>query len=330
MNRRNLLKSALGFATLGGVSALNPLYANTGMGFKASPMYYVPSIKVASRCYYLLAEDSEPSPENQAFFNNPGFIVTSEGVVVVDTGSSVQIGEMLIRQIKKVTDKSVIMVINTHYHGDHFLGNHAFVDAYPEVEIYSHQATIDNLKSGGSDFWYGFMQKHSNSSISGTVITLPTKVFKGGEEIKLGDTTLKIHYFGHAHTEADLVVEVVEDKTTFLGDMAMRRVANMADGSFLGTIEAMKQARALGSAHYILGHGPSDDVSICVDMQTFFETIYNNVLKYYDEGLSDFEIKPKILEKPFMRDVASKWPGFDATIGNFISLAVIEVEENMF
>ncbi len=330
MNRRDVLKSALGFVSLGGLSALNPLYASNEMEFKAQPMYDVPSIKVASRCYYLLAEDPEPSPANKGFFNNPGFVVTSEGVVVVDTGSSVQIGEMMIRQIKKITDMPVIMVINTHYHGDHFLGNHAFVDAYPDVDIYAHQATIDNLKAGGGVFWYGFMQRASNNAITGTVVTLPTKTFKGGEEIKLGDTTLKIHQFGHSHTEADLFVEVAEDKTLFLGDAAMRRVANMADGSFLGTIEAMKQIKALGFEYHILGHGPSDDVSIVVDMQTFFETLYNSVLKYYDEGLSDFEMKPKIVAKPFMKEVASHWPGFDSTIGNFISLAVIEVEKNLF
>lgn len=330
MKRRDLLKSALGVAVLGGFSALKPLYANSEMDFKAEPMYDVPSFKVADRSHYILAKDPEPSPENHAFFNNPGFIVTSKGVVVVDTGSSVQIGEMVIRQIKKVTDKPVIMVINTHYHGDHFLGNHAFVEAYPGVEIYAHQATIDQIKGGSGEFWYNFMQSNSNNSISGTVVAAPTKVLKGGETFKLGDTTLKIHQFGKAHTEADLIVEVVEDKVAFLGDTAMRRVANMADGSFPGTIETMKKAKALGCKHYVLGHGPHDSVAICEDMQAFCENIYDSAMVYYDEGLSDFEMKPKILEQPFMKDVASKWPGYDRTIGNFIALSVAEVEANLF
>lgn len=330
MKRRELLKSAFGLtAGLVGMSALKPLYAEE-LTIKADPMFDVPATKVSDRCYYILAKDPEPSPENHAFFNNPGFIVTSEGVVVVDTGSSVQIGEMVIRQIKKVTDKPVIMVINTHYHGDHFLGNHAFVEAYPKVDIYSHPATIQNIKAGGGEFWYGFMQRNSNNGISGTVITLPTKTFNGGETVKLGDTTLKIHQFGRAHTESDLIVEVVEDKVAFLGDTAMRRVANMADGSFVGTVEAMKQARALGCNHYIPGHGPHDNASLCEDMQQFCEVIYENAAKYYDEGLSDFEMKPKIMEVPFMKDVASQWPGYESTLGKFIATAVAEVEKNMF
>lgn len=331
MKRRDLLKSALGLtAGLSGLSAIKPLYANDDLTIKADPMYDVPSTQVTKRCHYIFAEDPEPSADNHAFFNNPGFVVTSKGVVVVDTGSSVQIGEMVIRQIKKVTDKPVVMVINTHYHGDHFLGNHAFVEAYPDVEIYAHPATITNIKSGGGEFWFNFMQRNSNNAISGTIMTPPTKTFKGGEEVKMGDTTIRIHQFGQAHTEADLIVEVVEDKVAFLGDTAMRRVANMADGSFLGTIETMKKSKALGCEHFILGHGPHDTAAICDDMQTFCENIYNNAAVYYDEGMSDFEMKPKILAQPFMKDVASKWPGFDSTIGNFISLAVQEVENNMF
>ncbi|HHT00478.1 MAG TPA: MBL fold metallo-hydrolase [Thiomicrospira sp.] len=331
MKRREFMKSAVGFsAGLIGMSALKPLYADNEMEFRAEPMYDVTPTKVTDKVYYFLAKDPEPSPSNHAFFNNPGFVITSEGVVVVDTGSSVQIGEMLIRQIKKITDKPVVKVINTHYHGDHFLGNHAFIEAYPDVEIYAHQATIDKIKSGAGQFWFDFMQRNSNNGITGTVVTLPTKTFAGGETLKLGDTTLKIHQFGKAHTEADLIVEAVEDSVAFLGDTAMRRVANISDGSFPGTIETMKKARELGVKQYVLGHGPHDDVSICNDMQSFCENIYDNAMKYYDEGLSDFEMKPKIMAEPFMKNVASKWPGYEGTIGTFVSIAVVEAEANMF
>ncbi|GKT11043.1 MAG: hypothetical protein ISEC1_P0006 [Thiomicrorhabdus sp.] len=261
------------------------------------PMYDVAATKVIDSCYYILAKDPEPMPENYAFFNNPGFIVTSVGVVV-DTGSSVQIGEMVLRQIKKATDQPVIMVINTHYHGDHFLGNHDFVEAYPQADIYSHPAMIQNIKSGGGDFWLSFMQRNSDDGISGTIISLLNKTLNGGEVLKVGDT-------------------------------AMRRVANMVDGSFPGTIEVMKKAQALRCDHYIVGHALHDNASVCKDMQSFCENIYDSAVIYCEEGLSDFEMKPKILAQPFMKDVASHWPGFDKTVGVFIATAVAEVEENM-
>jgi glyoxylase-like metal-dependent hydrolase (beta-lactamase superfamily II) len=329
MKRRELLKSAFGVsAGLVGMSAWRPLYA--AEEFEADPMFDVTPTKVTDKTYYFLATDPEPSADNRAFFNNPGFIITSKGVVVVDTGSSVQIGRMLIKQIKKITDKPVVAVINTHYHGDHFLGNHAFVEAFPDVDIYAHPATIEKTQGGDGKFWYDFMQRNSNNSITGTVVTPPNKKVMGGETMDMGDVTIKIHQFGKAHTETDLIVEAVEEKTAFLGDTAMRRVANMADGSFPGTIETMNKAKALGCEHFVLGHGPHDTNAICDDMRVFCENIYESAMKYYDEGLSDFEMKPKIMEQPFMKDVASKWPGYDRTIGNFISLAVAEAEANMF
>jgi len=41
-------------------------------------------------------------------------------------------------------------------------------------------------------------------------------------------------------------------------------------------------------------------------------------------------MKPKIMAEPFMKNVASKWPGYEGTIGTFVSIAVVEAEANMF
>lgn len=332
MKRRDLLKSALGLSVgLVGMSALNPLYANDNLeGFRGPDVPDVEAIKVGSRSYTIPALGSVPTPDNFGMFSNPGFIVTSDGVVVVDTGSSVQIGEMILRQIKKVTDKPVIKVINTHFHGDHWLGNHAFVAAYPNVDIYSHQLCIDNLKAGGDKFWFDFMQSNTNNKITGTVVSLPNNTLKGGEVIKLGDTTLKIHHFGKMHTDSDLAVQVVEDSTIYTGDMVMRRVANMEDGSYVGTINGLQKMIDMKLTHYIPMHGTPDSVKLLEEGKEFMETIYNETAKYYDEGLSDFEMKPKIMAEPFMKNVASQWPGYESAIGKFIVVAIAEVENNLF
>ena len=331
MKRRDLLKSALGLtAGLAGMSALNPLYAMEDMEFKGPAVPDVDAVKVSERCYMIPALGPHPTPDNFGMFSNPGFVVTSEGVVVIDTGSSVQIGEMVLRQIKKATDKPVVKVINTHFHGDHWLGNHAFVAANPDVEIMSHPECLNNLKAGADKFWFDFMQQNTNNKITGTVVTLPNKMVNGGEEFTLGDTTFKIHHFGKMHTNSDLAVEVVNDKAIYTGDMVMRRVANMEDGSYLGSIKGLKAMADMNLNHYIPMHGKADSVQLINEGIEFLETIYTNVETMYDEGLSDFEMKPVIMDKPFMKDVASQWPGYESTIGKFIVVAIAEVEKNMF
>lgn len=322
MNRRKFLQTS--FAVCAAMTAPKSVLAAKQV------MYDVPATKVNDRCYYIQAKDPEPSPDNQAFFNNPGFVVTSKGVVVVDTGSSVQIGEMVLRQIRKVTDRPVVAVINTHYHGDHWLGNHAFVESNPVVGIYSHQQTIDRIKNGRGEFWYNFMQRNSDNAITGTIITPPNKSLSGGEVLQFGDTQIKVHQFGKAHTECDLMIEVVESRTVYVGDTAMRRIANIADGSYLGTIQAMDQAIKIGAKSYISGHGKHDDVSLCKDMKHFCEVLYGEVSKHYDNGLTDYEMKEEIIMHPQIRASARQWPGFNESIGKYIAVAVAEVESNLF
>lgn len=331
MKRRDLLKSALGLtAGLAGFTAMKPLYSADDWVVKGPDMPNVPITKVTDRCYYFLAEDGMPSPENQGFFSNPGFIVTSKGVVVMDTGGSVQIGEMLVRQIKTVTDKPVVKIINSHIHGDHWLGNQAFVAAYPDVEIYGHPNIMREVKNGAGEFWIDFMNRNTDNATAGTAVTPPTKEILGGDILKMGDTTIKIHYLGKVHTDSDIALEVVEEKIVFVGDMAMRRVANMADGSYVGSIKAMEELAKMDIKTFIPGHGLHDDVSLITEQKQFFEAIYNTVAEYYDDGLSDFEIKPKIEADPFMQSVGSKWPGYESTLGRFISVAYQEFEANLF
>lgn len=331
MKRRDLFKSAFAAGIgLVGASALRPVYAEEMMEFKGPDVPDVAAVKVTEHCYTIPAMGPHPTPDNFGMFSNPGFVVTNEGVVVIDTGSSLQIGEMILRQIKKITDKPVVKVINTHFHGDHWLGNHAFVNANPNVEIYAHQKCIDNLKGGQDKFWFDFMQTNTNNKITGTVITMPNKTFAGGEEFEVGGVKFKIHHFGKVHTVSDIAVEVVTDKTMYMGDMVMRRVANMEDGSFRGSVDALGQIAAMDIKTFIPMHGTPDDVKLINEGKEFLETIYTQVGVLYDEGLSDFEMKPKIMEMDFMKNVASQWPGYEDTIGKFIVVAIKEVEQAMF
>ena len=72
--------------------------------------------QVATDLYFLYDYDS----------SNAGFLITDEGVLVIDTRQHPRDGQDLIDRIRKITDKPIKWVINTHFHGDHFLGNPPF------------------------------------------------------------------------------------------------------------------------------------------------------------------------------------------------------------
>ncbi len=83
-------------------------------------------------------------------FGNGAFIVGQEGVLVVDTQARPSWARELIKEIAKVTDKPVRYVVNTHWHGDHTLGNQAYLAEFGAgVEFIAQTNTRDDLINKG-------------------------------------------------------------------------------------------------------------------------------------------------------------------------------------
>ena len=101
-----------------------------------------PLTKIAPHTYVIHGPLDYPSVENQGFMNNPGFVITKNGVVVIDPGSSLQAGRMFLKQMRRVTKLPVTHVFNTHVHGDHWLANQAIIEAFPKAELIGHPEMI--------------------------------------------------------------------------------------------------------------------------------------------------------------------------------------------
>ncbi|MGB5454671.1 MAG: MBL fold metallo-hydrolase, partial [Gammaproteobacteria bacterium] len=68
--------------------------------------------KISSHVYVIHGPLELPNETNEGFMNNPAFIITDDGVVVIDPGSSLHTGNMLLREVRKVTDLPVIAVFD--------------------------------------------------------------------------------------------------------------------------------------------------------------------------------------------------------------------------
>jgi glyoxylase-like metal-dependent hydrolase (beta-lactamase superfamily II) len=258
---------------------------------------------------------------------NITFVNSAKGLIVVDSGASVQIGEMAIRQLQKTLRKPVIALINTHYHGDHWLGNDAFAAAYKGLPIYAHPGTIKEIQGVQGNLWRTLMEQWTNQATMGTRIVPPSLALEHGNELSFGDLTLRIHHYGKAHTPYDLCVEVVEDKLTCVGDVAMdRRIANMDDGSYVGTFstydELQKNAR---STIWLPGHG-EPGANVLQWNRELFEGIYRSCEHAVKEGLPLEEAKALVLKDPRVVSRTRDTKGFEANIGKYVSLAYLEAE----
>ncbi len=286
--------------------------------------------KVADNVYVVHGTRSMPNKGNKGFISNSGFVVSDEGVVIIDTGGSLQIGEMLLQKIGEVTDKPVIAVFNTHIHGDHWMGNAAIRKAWPEARIYAHERAIERLQSGEAEQWLDIFMRSTDGAIEGTQIVLPDNALKGGESIEAAGNTFRIHHTGKAHTDSDIMIEYPERKTLFAGDIVVYGStvsgARPQDFSATGQITAVEHALGLPVDIYVPGHGPTGGREIPEATKRFLEILYQSVQRYYDEGLADFEMRDQVVEE---LSEFSDWSGFDQ-IGRLISYVYQQVEAAEF
>ncbi|MBT3238630.1 MAG: MBL fold metallo-hydrolase [Rhodospirillaceae bacterium] len=297
----------------------------------ATDIRKMPLVKVAPSTYVIHGMQALPSDDNKGFINNPGFVVTDKGVIVIDPGSNTQVGDILLDHVKKTTDKPVVAVLNTHVHGDHWLGNHAVAKAYPGVPIYAHEKAIERLASGEDKDWMDLFKNVAPEAMKGTEIVIPDNGLKGGETLTLGGADFVILYpVEQAHTDTDIYIEIPSQKAIFLGDIVMnkRTLGNrVQEASFSGIEKATQLALDRpGIEYFIPGHGNSGGREVVENALKFISTLRASVKKYYDDGLADFEMRDKVLAdlKEF-----KDWNGFDE-LGRAISFLYLEVEAEDF
>jgi glyoxylase-like metal-dependent hydrolase (beta-lactamase superfamily II) len=128
---------------------------------------------------------------------NSMFIVTGEGVIVVDAPPT--IGDKIFNAISEVTNESVKYLIYSHAHKDHIGGAHVF---QPGIEIVAQNHTLNFLKMANND----------------TERPLPTQIFTNETTITLGNSTVELAYGGPYHQDGNIFVYVPQDKTLMVVD----------------------------------------------------------------------------------------------------------------
>lgn len=150
-----------------------------------------------------------------------GFIITSEGVVVVNTTNTPFHARELLFEIRQRTDQPVKYVIDTDARGDHMLGNEVFVDLKAEIvsstatraalERY-HQDLLSRMEAEGEQ---GFRMQER---MRGIHFTLPQQTFDDRITFMLGGREIRLVSPGGGPAPGDLAVLVPQAKAAFLGD----------------------------------------------------------------------------------------------------------------
>ena len=174
--------------------------------------------QIAPEVYAVIGATEDFDTKNGGNIVNTAFIVGSDGVVVIDSGPSLRYGQQLRQAIAQVTDKPVALVINTHHHPDHFLGNQAFAD----VAIGALAETRTAIGAEGNAFAEN-LYRMSGSWMKGTEVLAPNRTLSAGALAVAGRRLRLLAFDGH--TGADLAIFDEASGVLFAGDLVFNQRA---------------------------------------------------------------------------------------------------------
>lgn len=191
---------------------------------------------------------------------NNVFIINDEDVVVVDANGAPSITREVLAALRKITNKPVRYVINTHYHDDHIRGNQVYREAFPGVEFIGSAFSLEYLPNQGAVNRKNFLEGapgfandirgflKTNKSLLGGELSdeerasmtsdlklidlvlsegviaqtiLPTLTIQDRLTLHRGNRVIEILQPGNGHTGGDLVVHLPKDGIVITGDLVV-------------------------------------------------------------------------------------------------------------
>jgi glyoxylase-like metal-dependent hydrolase (beta-lactamase superfamily II) len=222
---------------------------------------------VSPSAWYVEGLSALGSAANQNFISNAGFVVTPQGVVVIDALGSPALATQLLAQIRKVTPLPVTHVIVTHYHADHIYGLQVFKEQ--GAKIIAHQAAREYLNSDTARLRLQASREELAPWIDERTHLVPADEWLSGDsEMVLGGMRLVMRAVGPSHTPEDLVVYLPAEQVLFAGDLVFRgRIPFVGQADSGQWIKALDSLLGMATKVIVPGHGPVSTAAR-EDMQT--------------------------------------------------------------
>ena len=238
-------------------------WAATG---QAQPAQTLTPIQLSHAVWYVQGMSALGSSANQNFISNAAFIVTTQGVVVIDALGSPALARQLVAAIRQVTPQPVSHVIVTHYHADHIYGLQVFKAL--GARILAHRAARSYLNSDTARLRLQASRQELAPWIdASTELVDADQWLDADHELLLGGLRLQLRHMGPAHTPEDLVVYLPQERVLLAGDLVFRaRIPFVGQADSRRWIQALDNLLALDARLIVPGHGPVSE-SAREDMQ---------------------------------------------------------------
>ncbi len=247
--------------------------------------------QVAPALYFLFDFDS----------SNAVVLTTDDGVLVIDTRQHPRDGQDLIDRIRKITDKPIKWVINSHFHGDHHLGNPPF-KALGATFVAQDETAALMRKTWPKEIVRRqafFKQRHFDPAE--VKLVLPDVTFDRRMTIHLGGREVDLMYFGPGQNPGDTFVLFPEARTLFTpGAFAKHGMPNM---TFTPSVQSWialldKVAHMDGVDRILPAHGDVASRADVPELAAMLADEYATVKAAVDKGMNvDEAVKTLTLDR---------------------------------
>jgi glyoxylase-like metal-dependent hydrolase (beta-lactamase superfamily II) len=216
--------------------------------------------QVSDDAYAVVGPFGNRSPENLGNNATFGFVVTDEGVVLIDSGGSHQGAAVIEALIRQVTDQPVKVVINSGGQDHRWLGNGYFKQR--GARVVASAAAVADQRARVEEQMFMLHNLVGAQGMAGTEPAYADETFDESMTFTLGGTHFELRMVGPAHTPGDSLVWLPEKRVVFSGDVVYvgRMLGVMPHSKSSHWIEAFEAMAALNPVTVVPGHGPATDL----------------------------------------------------------------------
>ncbi len=280
--------------------------------------------QVTDNVYALVGQRGPMSKWNFGTNATFGVIVTEQGVVLIDSGASDKAARYIHKNIKKITDKPIVLVINTGSEDLRWLGNGYFKSL--GAKIITSRKTLEHQKQRASELLSRLDEYIFPEFSIGTTAVYADDIFDNEKTITLGNTKLELKYFGPSYMPGDFIVWLPDQETVFSGDVISteRMLAVSLESKTASWIQVFEEIEKLNPNHVVPGHGHATNIKKTrADTYDFLKLLRQSVKTFMD---NDGQIEDVSTLKEYPLSPYERLIGYDMLLGRNALHVYMEME----
>ena len=211
-------------------------------------------------------------------------VVSTDGVLVFDSNGTPAASAAVLAEIRKLTDKPVRYVVNSHWHWDHWYGTETYLNAFPDVRIVTHEKNrammtgpaIEFNRPGLETQLPGYIQNLQKRAAADSKLqplleadrffldhkknvrfAFPNVTFSERLTLEMGDRHVEVLNYGRGVTPGDTFVYLPREKVLLLGDLIVNPITFALSGYPTEWLKVLERVDALDATTIVTGHGPA-------------------------------------------------------------------------